>query len=154
MAEVPDEMLTKDRPGDPIFTADERLFRRLKPDALDGTRIAPDAIELPDMSVNRSKYGPPEWLLLDDEFQAWGVFAFRVGDIASELLDKAVTKYTFDAQHRPLKYNYPHTEIWAYRDGEHIDAKKALLLDPGLHQRWRQMLAWKCRIVIAPGTTT
>lgn len=137
MGDVPDEMLTKDRPVDPIFTDEELLFRRFMPDAFDGTRIAPEAIELPDMSVNRSKYGPAEWLLLDEDYQDCGVFGFRVGDVPSDLLDKAVTKYRFDVQHRPLKYNYPHSEIWAYRDGEHIDAKDALLLDPGLHMRWR-----------------
>lgn len=72
-----------------------------------------------------------------------------MADVPTELLDKAVTRYTFEPKHRPLKYNYPHSEVWAYRDGEHIDANKAFLLDPDLHQRWRQMLAWKCRVVIA-----
>lgn len=60
MADLPDEMLTKDRPVDLVFADDEMLYRRFTPDALDGAGIAPEAIGLPDMSVNRSKYGPPE----------------------------------------------------------------------------------------------
>jgi hypothetical protein len=83
--------------------------------------------------------------------EGWGVFGFEVQHIPAELLQDGVTKYTFGPRHRPLKNNYPHSEVWAFRDGRHIDAKNSdLLLDPEAHQRWRQRLAWKCRIVIRP----
>ena len=148
MADVPDEMMTKDRPPDPVFKEDELLFRRFSPDAPGRTSGLPDALELPDLSVNREKYGPPEWLLLDEAFAGWGVLAFRVGDIPKELLDKGINVYTFAPRHVPLKYNYPHSEVWAFRDGVHIDARNEMLLDPDLHLRWRQILIWKTRLVI------
>jgi hypothetical protein len=69
MVEIPDEMKTGSRSPDPIFTDNERLFRRFRPDDIDGGEITADAFELPDMSVNREKYGPPDWLLLDEDFE-------------------------------------------------------------------------------------
>jgi hypothetical protein len=150
MADVPEEMKRNGRPEDPHFDDNEKLYRRLPPGFLDGRLIAIEALELPDMSVNREKFGPPQWLLIGD-YEGWGVFGFEVQHIPAELLQDGVTKYTFGPRHRPLKNNYPHSEVWAFRDGRHIDAKNSdLLLDPEAHQRWRQRLAWKCRIVIRP----
>jgi hypothetical protein len=150
MADVPPEMMTKDRKPDPVFKDDEDLYRRFKPEDIDGARVSVDALELPDMSVNRSKYGPAKWLLLDEEYADWGVFAFRVGDLPRELLHNAVQLYRFDPRHVPHKFNYPHSEVWVFLDDKHIDAKTEFLLDPDLHQRWRQKLIWKSRIVIHP----
>src|SRR5437867_2558855 len=116
MAEIPPDMMTRGRPKDPAFRDDETLYRRFRPDDLDGRRISPDAVELPDMSVNRSKYGPPDWLLLGEEFLGWGVFGFTVGDIPPQMVDKGVVVYTFAPEHVPLKYNYPHSEVWAFRE--------------------------------------
>ena len=151
MAEVPDEMKTMGRSDDPHFDDAEDLYRRFPPEFRDGKSIALEALELPDMSVNRAKYGPPKWLLLDDDFSGWGVFGFEVGQIPREIMQHGILKYTFGPRHRPLKNNYPHSEVWAFCDDQHIDAKNSdLLLDPEAHQRWRQRLAWKCKIVIAP----
>ncbi|MEQ9588030.1 MAG: hypothetical protein RJS97_08760 [Parvibaculaceae bacterium] len=151
MADVPEEMKKHGRDEDVHFADDEHLFRRFPPEFCEGQRIVIEALELPDMSVNRAKYGPPNWLLLHEDFGGWGVFGFEVGHIPAEFVEDGVTKYTFGPKHRPLKNNYPHSEVRAYRDGEHIDAKKSeLLLDPEAHQRWRQRLAWKCKIVIQP----
>jgi len=151
MADVPEEMKTLGRGEDAHFADDEKLFRRIPPGFCEGQRIAIEALELPDMSVNRAKYGPPEWLLLHDSFGGWGVFGFEVDHIPREFVEDGVTQYAFGPKHRPLKNNYPHSEVWAYRDGEHIDVKNSeMLLDPEAHQRWRQRLAWKCRIVIQP----
>jgi hypothetical protein len=111
MADVPEAMLTKERKLDPHFADDKDLFRRFAPDHLDGARIAVDAIELPDMSMNRSKYGPAHWLLLDEGFENWGVFAVPAGDIPKELLHLGKFVYTFEPRHVPLKYNYPHSEV-------------------------------------------
>lgn len=151
MAVVPEEMRRKGRPEDPHFDDDEELYRRFPPEYLDGQSIALEALELPDMSVNRQKHGPPHWLLLDEQFAGWGVLAFEVRHIPAEIIQDGVTTYTFGPKHRPLKNNYPHSEVWAYRDGVHIDAKNSdLLLDPAAHQRWRQRLLWKCRPKIQP----
>jgi hypothetical protein len=153
MADVPDEMLTKERKLDRHFADTEELFRRFAPENLEGARIAVDAIELPDMSMNRSKFGPADWLLLDEGFDGWGVFAVKVGDIPKELLHVGLFLYTFEPRHVPLKSNYPHSEIWAFVAGKHIDLKNEHLLDPNVHQRWRQLLVWKTRIAIQPKTS-
>ena len=63
MAEIPHEMMSNGRVVDDNFQDDERLFRRIKPEHLDGDEPSIAAIELPDMSVGRSKYGSAEWLL-------------------------------------------------------------------------------------------
>ena len=52
MADLPDAMRQRDRPPDPHFDPDERLFRRFRPEDVEGNTVAVDAIELPDMSVN------------------------------------------------------------------------------------------------------
>ena len=150
MAETPEEMKTKGRPEVPRFDDEEELYRRFHPEHLEGSSIAIEALELPDMSVNRQSLGPPEWLLIGEQFKDWGVLAFEVRHIPSRFPHLGVTTFAFSPMHRPLKYNYPHTEVWAFRDGRHIDAKREFLLDPDAHQRWRQLLIWKCRPVIKP----
>jgi hypothetical protein len=152
MADVPDEMMTLNKPTIDEFPNDEELFRRFEPDYLDGSRVAVEAIELPDMSVNRSSFGPAAWAILHEDFDGWGVFAFKVGDIPPRLLHLGELVYTFAARHRPLKYNYPHSEVWAFREEVHIDLKNTVPLDHDAFQRWRQLLVWKTRIVIQPRT--
>lgn len=151
MTDVPEELMQQGRPDDPHFADDEDLYRRLKPDDIEGVCVAIEAIELPDMSVNRQKYSAPHHLLLDEEFESWAVFAFKVCDIPLDFIEKGTTQYSFCPVHRPLRRNYAHSEVWGYRDGQHIDVKNSdELLDPDAHQRWRQRLVWKCRIVIHP----
>ena len=150
MADVPEEMKTKGRPECPDFNDDEELYRRFPPDYVEGGSVAIEALELPDMSVNREKFGPAGWLLIGKTFADWGVLAFEVRHIPGELLHLGVTTYTFAPKHRPHKNSYPHSEVWAYCKGEHVDAKTTFLLDPDVHQRWRQQLLWNCRPVIQP----
>ena len=65
MPELPPDMKTRGRkPDNPLNDPNEELYRAFAPSAFDGDGIAIDAIELPDLSVNRQKYGPPGWLLL------------------------------------------------------------------------------------------
>jgi hypothetical protein len=148
MAELPDAMRQQGRPPDPHFDSDERLFRRFRPQDLEGNTVAVDAIELPDMSVNREKYGPAEWLLLDEAFETWGVAAFMVQDVPLEITHLGIIHYTFRVEHQPHRNNYPHSEVRAYKDGEHIDLKHKAELDPEPHLRWRERLQWKTRIAI------
>ncbi len=150
MADEPDAMKQLGRSPDPTFHPEERLFRRFRPDDVEGTTVAVDAIELPDMSVNREKYGPPTWLLLDEEHETWGVAGFRVKDIPPDIMHLGIIQYTFQAEHRPLHNNYPHSEVRAYKDGTHIDLKHSEDLDPEPHLRWRERLQWKIRIAIQP----
>jgi len=151
MAKVPEGMMANGRVEDPEFADDEELYRRFPPGFLDGETIAIEAIELPDMSVNRQKYGPPEWVVIHEDHQGWGVLGFEVQHIPDKIVQHGVVTFTFEPRHRPHRYNYPHSEVWAFREGEHIDAKNSeLLLDPDAHLRWRQRLLWKCRTMIHP----
>lgn len=148
MSETPEAMMTRERDRDPVFTRKERLFRRFPRKYTDGTRVEMDAIALPDMSVNREKYGPPEWLLLDDDFEGWGVFAFAVADIPEGFLIEGVRMYSFKPVHCPQKRNYPHSEVRAYEDGEHIDSSERLPRDVQL--RFRERLLWGVHVCIQP----
>jgi len=153
MCDIPAAMMANGRQPDQIFEEDEELYRRLPPGYLDGNSIAIEAIQLPDISVNRQKYGPPKWLLLSEEFSGWGVFKFQVQHIPAELIHLGTTRYTFNPEHSPNRKNYPHTEVKAYNNGVHIDINNSnVLLDPGMHQRWRQQLQWKCSIAIQPSS--
>lgn len=150
MAELPDGMRQHGRLPDPHFDPQERLFRRFRPEDIEDNTVAVDAIELPDMSVNREKYGPPNWLLLDEAFESWGVAAFAVRDIPPGITHLGVIQYAFRVEHQPERNNYPHSEVRAYKDGNHIDLKHKADLDPEPHLRWRQRLQWKTKIVIQP----
>src|SRR4051794_25169322 len=112
MPEVPDEMKTKGRTPVPFDDLEEYLYRRVAPELWDESGIEVDAIELPDMSVNRSRFGPPRWARLADErCKDWAVVGFMVQDIPPEMLHLGVVRYTFSPEHVPLKNNYPHSEV-------------------------------------------
>jgi hypothetical protein len=149
MNELPEGMLAKGRKPVQDFTDDEKLYRAFPPDCLDGTALEIDALELPDMSVNRGKFGPPEWMLLLDVFNGFGVAAFCVGDIPKELLHRGVERFTSRPFHSPTPQNYPHSEIRMFNGyGHHINAKDCL--DPDLDLRWRERLLQRIRVIIRP----
>lgn len=154
MADVPPEMMKGDRQSDPVFADTEILFRRFRPSDFDAGSVAPEAFELPDMSVNREKYGAARWLLLDDDFAGWGVGAFYVEDIPrdEELFHRGVIAYVLQPEHAPLRYNYPHSEVRVYRDNVRIckGNNNIYLLEPEFHLRWRERLSQASWIVIQP----
>ncbi len=154
MPDIPPDMMTRDRPVDPHFADDEILYRRFRPEDFDGGEVAPEAFELPDMSVNRQKYGPPKWLLLDEAFAHWGVAGFRVEDIPRdrEMLHAGVIAYVLRPEHAPEKHNYPHSEVRIFCDGIHIcrDQRNLHLLEPEFHLRWREHLSMASRVAIPP----
>jgi len=45
---------------------DEKLFRSVAPDEVQGDCVLPEAVEVPACSYSRSKYGPPEAALSPD----------------------------------------------------------------------------------------
>ena len=96
--------------------------------------------------------------MLDEEFSGWGVLAFLVGDLPAQIARQGrYTVYHFLVRntHSRLKNNYPHSEVRAYRDDVHIDAKNEFLLDPPIALAcWRQLLIWKIRIVIWPNQSS
>jgi hypothetical protein len=158
MADIPPEMMTRGRAPVQEFPDDEFLYRRFHPDNVDGGEIAIDAVELPDVSVNRARFGPPEWLLLDEGCAGWGVLAFRVRDIPPrrEVWHEGVVAYTLEPRHVPLHNNYPHSEVWVFREGVHIvrgsraNPGNLHLLDPDFHLRWRECIVFASHVVIQP----
>ena len=64
MPDLPDGMMQLDKPVDDVFKPDEPLYRRVPHESWDEDRVNIDAIDLPDMSVNRGKYSEPQWVRL------------------------------------------------------------------------------------------
>lgn len=152
MAEHPPEMLTGTRAPDPHFLKGELLFRRFLPQHLmPGKKVSPAAIDLPDMSVNRSKNGGRlEYVLVGHE--DFGVISFVVDDIPPQMLHEGCC-YSFRPVHAPEKKNYYHAEIQCFDFvGEHISAKaripRRLLL------RWRLQLHSRVRVDKEPSVSS
>lgn len=158
--EVPQGMMTNGRPPIKQFNANEVLYRRIPADSeyfdFDHSEIEMDAIELPDMSVNRSSLGEMEWVLIGHPNA--GVSSFKVSDIPAPIQHGGVLWYSFFPVHRPLKRNWPHTQVEAYEaasplqspsDDKHIDGK-AKMLHPDAHYRWRYQLLCKMQVEIPP----
>ena len=64
MPELPDGMMQYDKPVDAVFKSDEQFYRRVPHEFWDDDSVNVDAIDLPDMSVNRGKYSLPHWVRL------------------------------------------------------------------------------------------
>jgi hypothetical protein len=153
MTELPAAMCRGGRPKDKEFKSAEYLYRRVPPELWESKDddIELDAIQLPDMSVIRSKYAHPEWARFDGgtyKYPDWGVVGFQVQDIPPRLPHLGVFLWTFAPRHVPLDDNYPHAEVWAFEGERHINAKAKI--DPDLHLRWREQLARKLRKFIGP----
>lgn len=151
MPDVPNSMLKNQRPRVQEFDANELLYRRVPLDLWEDPAddIEVDAVALPDMSVLRSRFAHPEWARLEDDAHAeWGVIGFQVHNIPSDLLHLGVFKWTFGPRHVPLDENYPHSEVWAYENAQHINAKDRI--DPDLHLRWRHRLLENIEKVLNP----
>jgi hypothetical protein len=151
-------MSTAGRHPDQHFTDDEHLYRRFSPDSLDGDEISIAAVGLPDMSVMRQKYTDhPGWVLIDenDAFADWGVLAFLVGDIPprEEVLHEGVIAYELRPRHVPHRYNYPHSEVWVFRDEVHIctESDNLHLLERDFELRWRERIVLASHIVVQLG---
>jgi len=163
MPELPEYMYQKERLIDPEFTPQESLFRRVPPfiwdDWKDDGDIELDAIQFPDMSVNREKYGPAESARWErGRYVDWGVVGFLVGDIPSEILYQGAVIYRLKAAHKPERRNYPHSEVQAFEAKWespqveiHIDESTMPGVPLEAQQEWRELLRRKCRIILRPG---
>jgi hypothetical protein len=152
MAEKPPEMFRNNRPKVDIDPT-ERLFRRVSPDDWGEPHPEVDALDIPDMSVNRGRpIGEPIWVLLEsDEYSDWGIVYFVAGEIPSRMSHSDGSEFTFQTVHVPLEENYPHSEIWAYKNGERSQAKR--LFDRDFSLRWRNALLQRTRVFLRPGDT-
>jgi len=147
MAETPPGMLRSNRPRVELFDDDEMLYRRVAPADWNPRRINRAAMALPDMSVIRSQYGHPEWARLEkSEHALWAVVGFRVGDVPKTIQHAGMEFWSFLVKHIPLDENYPHSEVWAFRDDQHVQAKQSIPKEMEL--RWRDQLCQNCRTII------
>jgi hypothetical protein len=147
-------MRTGGRHPDPHFHDDEYLFRRVPTSLWDdpAKEFDIDAVRLPDISVGRSKYGHAEWVRFDVVnnrfYEEWGVVAVQVKDIPPPLWRDGVFHFEFRARHSPLEDDYPHAEICAFENGQHLDGIARIPEDVDL--QWRELLLRKLQKIIRP----
>jgi hypothetical protein len=146
MADKPPAMFRTGRPKTEIDST-ERLYRRVSPDQWGDPHPEIDALDVPNMSVNRGEpIGDPLWVLLEgDECAEWGIVYFVAGDIPARMPHADGSVYTFRAEHVPLDDNYPHAEVWALIDGTRYAGKK-VLFDRDMSLRWRNALLQQTRV--------
>ncbi|MCF6285937.1 MAG: hypothetical protein L3K26_12180 [Candidatus Hydrogenedentes bacterium] len=120
MFDVPGDMLTNDRGTDPTFAPSEKLYRRFPPEHYKGgMKIPIYAVELPDVSVNRSKHGGKAEYVLYDVVKGtyrehFGIVEFSVGDIPNPIPLENQTRVETKVSHEPELLNYFHSEIQAH----------------------------------------
>jgi hypothetical protein len=116
----PARMVRNGRPEDPIFNAEEILFRRYAKEHFEGDKIVAAFFNFPP-SFNRQKYSEPEDVIFSDDgqFDGWGVLEYRV-DQATLGLEHQSGAFSFFPRHVPEETNYSHTEVRckALSDGE------------------------------------
>ncbi len=163
MPDLPEYMLQKEQKVKPIFTPDELLYRRVPDEVWDDWDndgdIELDAIEFPDMSVTRESLGPADsarWI--GERHVDWGVIGFKVKDIPSQILYQGAFIYKMRPVHRPLRRNYPHSEVQVFEtewnnpeDEIHVEKKTMPGIPYEAQQEWRELLRRVCRIVLRPG---
>jgi hypothetical protein len=156
MSKIPPAMKQNGRHANPSFPKTEYLYRRVPidfwPDASEPLDV--NAIELPDLSCGRSRYGHPEWLRLDlhrQDLGNWGVIGFQVGDIPVDRWLEGVFQFTFKTFHDPEEWNFPHSEVRAFDDDEHIDLLEKL--PEVVHLEWRELLLRKVTTFLKPKQT-
>lgn len=135
---------------DPTFAPTEHLYRRIPPPAWDRPeRLSLDQFDMPDMSVNREKYGPPEDAI--KAFPGWGVVQFQVWRIPKQMSFASASGhklYSFQPAHVPEVGNPSHSEVHAHCDNKRVvapplgDDKEAMYL-----WRWKLRSACTARIV-------
>jgi hypothetical protein len=133
-------------------------FRRVFPDYWDENEIELDNIEFPDMSVTRGSLGPPTCARWNgEEYCNWGVIGFKVGDIPPKIPYLGAVIYRLRAVHKPLKKNYPHSEVQAF-EAKWDDPSAEIHLDKNTLQgvpleaqlEWREILLRSCKVVLRP----
>lgn len=159
-------------PPNQSFPNTERLFRRVRKSEIGrGGKVRVTAFELPDMSVNRERYGTAEEARQGHDPADWAVVAFAVAGIPPKKDWAHVAHvYRLSPRHVPLAGNLAHSEVRIWRkaagsfvlitdrregDFEEGDPDRfarrgapAALLDPEFHMRWRKHIARAARLVL------
>ncbi len=156
MSKIPPSMRRNGRPGIPHFHREEFLYRRVPLWMWDDPAQPVDvnAIELPDISVGRSRFGHPEWMRVDEVqgqpryFEGWGVIGFQHQDIPPERWLVGVFHFTFETHHDPEDWNYPHSEVRVFDNGHHVKTLESL--PDEVHLEWRELLLRRLAIFLKP----
>ena len=157
MSKPPACMKCNNRHPVPHFEREEYLFRRVPLDywdePCDVRGLDVDAVLMPDVSVGRSKFGHPEWVRFDvingHFFEGWGILGFQVQNVPGVQYKDGI-HFTFTPMHKPLEMDYPHSEIQAFENGNHIDEEHADELPEDVHLAWREKLLRKAAAIIKP----
>lgn len=142
MFDVPGEMHRNGRPADHDFPDSEVLYRRFPREHLGrGTKIPIYAVELPDVSVNRSKHGGKmEYVLYDvvhGKYRSqFGVVSFQAGKIPQPKTLPTASAIEIHLRHVPEDLNYYHAEIQAH-DNERGHLKTFTDADENWIAAWR-----------------
>lgn len=142
---IPQRLRQNGRPVDPLFSEDEKLYRRVKDGQVESGRLIPISIDLPSCSSNRSKYSEPEDVLLPS-YHNWGIAVFLVKDVPPKLIDDD-SSCDFRVEHVPEPENYSHTEIRSYHNGRFDQPKK-----PGnkIKKQIRQIISDRAQVIKYP----
>lgn len=145
---IPKYLSTGSRIKDPIFSDDEKIYRRFttpgdiddwKKSKLTGESISASIFPVDDDSVNRGKYSKkPEDVLYNTREQDQGahyvnhgILYFTVSKFQRLSIktkepirsNNNVVDFTFHLEHKPEACMYPHTEIWILRNGKKADIR-------------------------------
>ncbi|MCF7809724.1 hypothetical protein K9N50_01910 [bacterium] len=146
---------------DQIYSDSESLYFRFpKSYFINTDNLELGAINVPNMSCNRYKYGgKPEDVLCGYYSRSdgtivtyidWGVAEFKVSDIPNPLLWRAIPFYS-KAVHIPERKNYYHTEIQSFDSNKNpIEARGAYSEE--ILMLWREKLRNRLKTPIIPGS--
>ena len=152
MRKVPSELDQGIRVADQNYVPEEHLFRRFRPEYGDEPDL--DAIQLPDISVNRGKYCEPLHTLWSEsgQYDEWGVLRFSVKNVPPRLSFAGIKEYKFEIFHAPQRRNYPHTEIRASNEtGERLVDKAMAKMDRDTNLKFREKILEYADVAIRPG---
>jgi len=149
----PKRMLRNGRPVDSNFRFFDCLYRRCGKEDVSGDRLLPLRISCTNPSVGWSKYGRP-WDVIFD-FPGQGIAQLLVCALPKELpVEKPAGRqpnppklHSFFPAHVPECENYPHCEIWTFKEGVHIPDPK---LPPMVKKEFRQIMSDRSLILHNP----
>ena len=143
------------RPPNQNFHHDEYLFRRVPTWIWDdpAEELGLEAVELPDISVGRSKFGHAEWVRFDVihncHHEDWAVVGVMVERVPPAIWREGYPRLVFKTCHVPIERDYPHSEIQAFDDvGQHVNMID--LLPEEIHLEWREKLLREIETIIKP----
>ena len=138
-------------PEDPDFAPDEQLYRAINPNYYADGAISSEAIDFPDCSFDRSKYGSPDRLLARfPAWREWGAAALRIGDVPGSIDLSGNHWMGFEIKHSPSARNRAHTMVLCFVDGSG-PLTPGSQVSPDAEKKYRIELANRLTIASEPG---